>query len=486
MYNQRARRDTVLIGNTSSMTSPSPFPNPDRRSHMSLVGQIGQDIEERIRNGVLRRGERLPSIRRMARQCGVSTITVANTYLRLASAGLLESRGTRGYFVTGPAPETPLLQRSIDSMWLLQHAYEDEAPVIKAGCGWLPSDMLFTSAAQRALTGLSAQKLAGMLEYGNPYGHAGLRHNIRQMLARRDIGCEESSIILTHGASQALELAVRCLSTRGDVIVVEDPGYCNLYPALQALGLQIASIPRLRDGPCTEQLERVVRRYQPRLFITTSILHNPTGTCSTAQNMRDVLRITQQNNVTVIEDDIFLDLAPNGQQTLSQLGSLKTVIHIGSFSKTIGPGLRVGYVACDQDTAQRILRQKMASNLTTASLNEEIVHKIVSSGLYHPRLAHLRESLTRAQAQVCTRLEQVGMQLYFHPAGGMFAWARFREDMDVRALAEHARSCDIMLAPGHLFRPDEQPSQWFRFNVAHADNPRVFVFLENARLKYKK
>ncbi len=481
MYNQPTHRETVLIENASTMTSSSPFLNPDRRNPKPLVGQIGQDIEDRIRSGVLRRGERLPSIRRMARQCGVSTITVANTYLRLATAGLLESRGTRGYFVTGPAPETPMLQRSIDSMWLLQHAYEDEAPVIKAGCGWLPSDMLFTSAAQRALTGLSAQKLASMLEYGNPYGHAGLRHNIRQMLARRDIGCEESSIILTHGASQALELAVRCLSTRGDTILVEDPGYCNLYPALQALGLQIASIPRLRDGPCPEQLERIIRQYQPRLFITTSILHNPTGTCSTAQNMHDVLRIARQNNVTVIEDDIFLDLAPNGQQTLSQLGGLKTVIHIGSFSKTIGPGLRVGYVACDPDTAQRILRQKMASNLTTAPLNEEIVHNIVSSGLYHPHLAHLRESLMRAQARVCARLEQVGMQLYFHPAGGMFAWARFREDMDVRALAERACSYDIMLAPGHLFRPDEQPSQWFRFNVAHADNPRLFAFLKNIK-----
>lgn len=477
MYNPAARCETVLIGTGFSMTSP-PFRNPDRRSHTPLVGQIGQDLEDRIRRGVLRRGERLPSIRRMARQCGVSTITIANTYLRLASTGLVESRGTRGYFVIGPERGTPLLQRSIDSMWLLQHAYEDEAPVIKAGCGWLPSDMLFTSATQRALTGLSPQKLAAMLEYGNPYGHAGLRHNIRQMLARRDIACTEGSIILTHGASQALELAVRCLSTRGDTILVEDPGYCNLYPALQALGLQIASIPRLRDGPCPEQLERMVRRYQPRLFITTSILHNPTGTCSTARNMRDVLRIARKHDVTVIEDDIFLDLAPDGQQTLSQLGGLNAVIHIGSFSKTIGPGLRVGYVACAPDTAQRILRQKMASNLTTAPLNEEIVHNIVSSGLYRPHLANLRESLMRAQARVCSRLEQAGMQLYFHPAGGMFAWARFGTDRDVRALAERACSYDIMLAPGHLFRPDEQPSQWFRFNVAHSDNPRLFDFLE--------
>ncbi|RFD18543.1 PLP-dependent aminotransferase family protein [Komagataeibacter melaceti] len=460
------------------MSAPAPVPT-NRNSATPLVSQIGHDIEARIRSGALRRGARLPSIRRMARECGVSTLTIANTYLRLSGAGLVESRGTRGYFVTGPARSTPMIQRSIDSMWLLQHAYEEEAPVIKAGCGWLPPEMLFTSATRRALAALPAERMAAMLEYGNPYGHAGLRHDIRQMLGQRDIECEESNIILTHGASQALELAVRCLSTRGDMVLVEDPGYCNLYPALQALGLRIASIPRNPDGPCPAQLERMVRRHRPRLFITTSILHNPTGTCSTADNMRAVLKIARQHDLTVIEDDIFLDLAPVGQQTLSQLGGLERVVHIGSFSKTIGPGLRVGYVACAADTAQRILRQKMASNLTTAPLNEEIVHAIVSSGLYRPHLAHLRESLTRAQARVCARLEQAGMQLYFHPAGGMFAWARFGREHDVRALAERACQHDIMLAPGHLFRPGEQPSQWFRFNVAHADDERLFTFIQN-------
>ena len=451
----------------------------DRASPIPLVGQIGEDIAQRIHTGVIRRGERLPSIRRMARACGVSTLTIANTYLRLAAAGLVESRGTRGYFVITPPRTAPLIQRSIDSMWLLQHAYEDEAPIIKAGCGWLPPDMLFASATRRALAAIPEARLTAMLEYGNPYGHAGLRHNIRQMLARRDIACEDSNIIMTHGASQGLELAVRCLSTRGDMILVEDPGYCNLYPALQALGLQIASVPRLPDGPCPHELERMLRQHRPRLFITTSILHNPTGTCSTTRNMRQILRLARQHDLTIIEDDIFLDLAPQGQQTLSQLGGLEQVIHIGSFSKTIGPGLRVGYVACAAPTAQRILRQKMASNLTTAPLNEEIVHTIVSSGLYRPHLANLRENLMRAQTQVCAWLEQAGMRLYFHPLGGMFAWARFGYDMDVRALAERACQHDIMLAPGHLFRPDGQPSQWFRFNVAHADDKRLFAFIKN-------
>ncbi|BAK82801.1 PLP-dependent aminotransferase family protein [Komagataeibacter medellinensis] len=460
------------------MTAHAP-PRPDRDSATPLVGQIGEDLAHRIRSGMLRRGARLPSIRRMARECGVSTLTIANTYLRLAAAGLVESRGTRGYFVCTPPRAAPLIQRSIDSTWLLQYAYEDEAPVIKAGCGWLPSDLLFTSATRRALAGMTPGRLASVLEYGNPYGHAGLRHDISQMLARRDVCCEDGNIIMTHGASQALELAVRCLSTRGDTVLVEDPGYCNLYPALQSLGLRTASIPRLPDGPCPDALARMVRQHQPRLFITTSILHNPTGSCATTRNMHAVLDIATRHDLTVIEDDIFLDLAPEGQQTLSQLGGLERVVHIGSFSKTIAPGLRVGYVACASDTAQRILRQKMASNLTTAPLNEEIVHAIVSSGLYRPHLAHLREHLTRVQARVCTRLGQAGMAVHFQPPGGMFAWARFGQDMDVRALAERACQHDIMLAPGHLFRPGGQPSQWFRFNVAHCEDERLFTFIKS-------
>ena len=443
-----------------------------------LVAQLATRLGTLIRNGDIPAGERIPSIRHMARLCRVSPLTVANAYTRLVEAEVLVAHARGGYFAARTTPPPRPDPGEDDPLWLLQHAYETTAPTIKAGCGWLSEQYRYSLSVRRALERLArSDLLPTFLDYGNPAGFPALRLAIRQLLARRAIPCPEEGIVLTHGASQGLELALRACTKPGDTVLVDDPGYCNLYPLLHMLGLGARGVPRTKEGVDITALEDILAHERATVMVTTSVLHNPTGVCSTAANITALYTLTCQHGLTVIEDNIFLDLAPQTQPCLARMDTEERVVHVGSFSKTITPGLRVGYVRCAPDLARRIMEYKMAVGLTSSSLNEALVCSILQGGFYHSHLADLREGLFKAQKATCAALLKAGLALYTQPSGGMFVWARFPGDKQVRTIMRRAAQADILLAPGSLFCPTGQDTPWFRFNVTQCDSPTLLTFL---------
>lgn len=457
----------------------------DPAASLPLVAQIVDAIRSRVQSGIWLDGMKLPSIRKLATSCAVSPLTVSNAYNRLVAEGFLQARPASGYFVTHElAPpsrqEKPLSHSpSVDSLWLLQRAYEGGERQIQAGCGWLPESFLYGSGVRSALNSLGRRPDMIELGYGNPYGHEGLRDQIALSLARQGIACPRSGIILTHGASQALELAIRCLARPGDTILVEDPGYCNLFPALRALGLVLYGVPRLKDGPCLESLARLVQEKRPKAFIINTRLHNPTGTSCSAPVLHKLLRIAETTNLMLIEDDIFGDLAPETSPTLAYLGQLEQVIRISSFSKTISPGLRVGYVASGPAFARNILKLKMASSLTSTHMSEAIVHHILADGRYRLHLARVREKLAHQQDKALRRFAKTGLVPFCKPEGGMFLWMRFKQEQDVLQLTRDAAQSDFLLAPGDYFSPENARSPWLRFNVTQCERTELFTFLNH-------
>lgn len=457
----------------------------DPDSSTPLVMQIMRSVIAEIDRGRLAEGARLPSVRRLAAQCGVSTLTISNAYNRLVAEGYLDARRASGYFVAARRAERPkasaretVLDASIDSLWLLQRVYEENSPLLKAGCGWLPESLLFTDGVKQGLSAVAKKPNGAVARYGSPLGYAPLRRAIQLQLAQREIDCDPEHIVLTHGASQALDLAMRCLLRHGDVVLVDDPGYCNLYPTLHALGARIVGVERTRQGPDVASLAALAERHRPKLFFTNTSLHNPTGTNCSAATLYQVLRLAEQHDFHIVEDDIFAGFAEEPAPCIASLDQLRRVIHVGSFSKTISPSLRVGYLACEGELAQRILRLKMASGLTSSELTEQIVHSILVEGQFRLHLARLREKLGQAQKSVCDGLTAAGLTLFHRPTGGMFLWARFAAERDVPEIVRQAAARGIMLAPGHLFRPDQSATPWLRFNVTHADDPRLYRFLE--------
>ncbi|MBO1326768.1 PLP-dependent aminotransferase family protein [Acetobacter sp. TBRC 12305] len=458
----------------------------DRTVQTPLVAQIIRQVIASIENNTWPEHARLPSIRRMAAHCAVSTLTVANAYNKLVADGFLEVQAARGYFVATrpvlatPAPVGGNVKPSVDSLWLLQRIYEEQSQTLNAGCGWLPPAYLYTDGIRHAATALARKPDPEIFSYGNPYGHRGLREQIQALLLRDDVPCDLSSIIVTHGASQAIELAARALARPGDTVVVEEPGYCNLFPALAALGLNMVGVPRLQQGPCLESLRKVFEDYQPCFFFINTRIHNPTGTSCSPYVSHHILSLCEQFGVFVIEDDTFGALDDENSPILAQLDRLQRVVHIGSFSKTISPGMRVGYMACPPAIAASVLRLKMASSLTSSSFSETVIHHIMSDGQFRLHQTRLKERLKERRRRISAALEANGFTLYARPRGGMFLWARAPERVDVQSLAEKALERGILLAPGAYFNPGHSPSSYLRFNVAYSGDERLHDFLSTA------
>ena len=459
-----------------------PLLDLDPASAEPLVAQIVQGLSQCILSRRWRPGSRTPSIREFARTHGVSTSTVVEAYDRLVAAGLLAARRGAGFFVTEPArgevrPVPNLAKTAIDGDWLLRNVYEPEAQGIDAGCGWLPESWHDVDAVCKGLRRLAMQP-GGLIGYGPPKGFEPLRQQLARQLAELEIEAAPSQILLTHGASQGLDLLARRLTQPGDTVFVDDPGYSNLLSALRLRGLRLVGVPMTPTGPDVAVLEQLLAQHQPRLYFTNTQLHNPTGASYSASAAFQVLRLAERHQFLVVEDNVSADLVPGRAITLAGADQLRRVVYVGSFSKSIAPGLRVGFVVAEPGLLEELVYFKLVSGMSTPGVNERLVHAIFMEGHVRKHLEHLRDRLAKAQERTCRRLEAAGFTLFFEPGAGMFVWAKPQDGApDSLELSRRALEKGVLLAPGHLFRPDQSPDPWLRFNVVSCDNDRLFALL---------
>jgi len=460
----------------------------DPSSSEPLVAQIVNGLTRCIVSRQWRPGSRAQSIREFARQHGVSTSTVVEAYDRLVAAGLLTARRGAGFFVAeagrADAHRAQIPDRqdeaAINGDWLLRNIFEQREGDIYAGCGWLPEPWHDLEAVSRGLRHLALHP-QGSIRYGQPKGFEPLRQQLTRQLAELEIEAPPAQILLTLGASQGMDLIVRRLTQPGDTVFVDDPGYSNLLSALRLRGLRLVGVPMTPTGPDAAALETLLEQHRPQLYITNTQLHNPTGASYSAASAFKVLRLAERHDFMVVEDNVSADLVPGRAITLAAADQLRRVIYVGSFSKSIAPGLRVGFVAAEPGLLDELVFHKLVSGMSTPTINERLVHAIYLEGHVRKHLEQLRNRLAKAQERTCRRLENARFKLFLEPGAGLFVWARPADpSVDTRALAQQALSRDILLAPGNLFRPDQSQSPWLRFNVAYCDNDRLFAFMEEA------
>lgn len=454
-----------------------------------LVVQIVEGFRTAIQNGGLRPGAKAPSIRQFAHAHGVSTYTVVDAYDRLVALGYFVSRPHSGFFVrqrealarlsAGSAP-AEAANYNFDSMWYLRRVFEARALRMKPGCGWLPGDWLFEEGMRRSLRTLAAENV-DLGGYGEPKGFMSLRQLVRDLLAEQEIAVSADQVLLTQGSSQAMDLVARRLVRPGDPVLVDDPGYPNLLFSLRFLGARLIGVPRTPAGYDLAALEALVKEHQPKVFFTQPRLQSPTGSVASLAHLHRVVQLAEQHRFTVVENDIYADLDPEPRPSLASLDQLQRVVYISSFSKTISPNIRVGYMAAPPDLLEDFAQLKMISGLTSSEFSERLAYGALVDGRWRKHLRGLRERLAQAHQRVGQALESLGFDLFCEPKAGMFLWARHPDIQNATELAYQAAEQDILLGPGHLFDPDLQPSPWFRFNVAFTDDPRVLSFLGDHR-----
>ena len=456
-----------------------------------LVEQIVQHLTERIISREWRPGSRAQSIREFARVHGISTSTVVEAYDRLVAAGLLTAKRGSGFYVEDKGRSNPLRhpgqdlinQIPIESDWLLRNIYEHQEKGINAGCGWLPENWHDLDAVGKGLRQLALHP-QGIIPYGPPKGFEPLRQLLTRQLAELEIDAPPGQILLTQGASQSLDLILRRLTQPGDVIFVDDPGYSNLLSALRLRGLRLVGVPMTPTGPNVAALETLLAQHQPQVYITNTQLHNPTGASYGAAAAFQVLRLAERHDFTVVEDNVAADLVPGKVITLAAADQLQRVVYVGSFSKSIAPGLRLGFLAAAPGLLEELVYHKLVSGMSSPVISERLVHSILMEGHARKHLEQLRSRLAKAQERTCRRLEHSQFKLFFEPGAGMFVWARPIDDsVDTLTLSRLAAAQEVLLAPGSLFRPDQAPSPWLRFNVAYCDNDRLFNVMQKCMEK---
>jgi DNA-binding transcriptional MocR family regulator len=454
--------------------------NPE--SHTPLVSQIVDGYRRLIGDQTLKPGAKLPSIRAFAASHGVSVFTVVEAYDRLVAQGWVVSRATAGFFVKRRAGDSPPGREStaqdlrFDARWYLKQIFENRNLPLKAGCGWMPNDWLFEEGVRRSLRQLAGDggELGG---YGLPHGHMALRILIAESLAEHQISVTSDNVLLTQGSSQALDLAARRSVKPGDVVLVDDPGYPNLMFMLRFLGARLVGVPRTPTGYDLPALEALIAEHKPRVFFTQPRLQSPTNSVAPLAQLFRVLQLAEANDMQLVENDICADLDPEARPSLASLDQLQRVVHVGSFSKTISPNVRVGYVVASPEVLDELAQLKMVSGLTSSDLTERIVFGALTEGRWRKHLKSLRDRLAHSHAVVSQRLLDLGFELFNEPKAGMYLWARHPDLTDGAELSRLAAPEGIMLGPGQLFLVEQRPTGWLRFNVAFSDDPRLTDFL---------
>ena len=246
---------------------------------------------------------------------------------------------------------------------------------------WLDAPMLQAALRRVLASGREDELGAAALHYGEPAGDPRLREALAQRLADVGVRAAPRQIMTTLGATQALDLVSRALLAPGDAVLVDEPGWSVEYARLTLLGMRLLPVPRGPDGPDLAVMEALAREHRPRLYVTVSVLHNPTGGMLSLASAHQLLQLAQAHDFHVIEDDTYAHLAPAHAPRLAALDGLRRCFHISGFSKILAPGWRVGFVAAPPDWIERLIDVKMLASLTTPALLEQAVAVCLEQGL---------------------------------------------------------------------------------------------------------
>lgn len=444
-------------------------------------------IRSKIANRALGSGDRLPSVRQFAGIMGVSPSTVVEAYDRLEAEGVIRARRGSGFYVTGAslpplalAEIGPPRERNVDPFWVSRQSLDADASALKPGCGWLPATWMPNAALRRGLRTVGRADSSVLTDYGSTRGSLALRRLLLARFADEGLAAVPEQILLTGSGTQAIDLICRLMLRPGDSVLVDDPCYFNFQALLRAHQVRILSVPFTPTGPDITAFEQALNE-NPRLYITNSALHNPTGGTLSAQTAHRVLSAAAARGVTIVEDDIFADFEPSSSPRLAVLDGLERVIRIGSFSKTLSASVRCGYIAARADWIEELVDLQVATSFGGASpMATELIAGVLAGGSYRKHMDEVRQRLSRARKEAIQRLAALGIVPWIKPRGGFFLWCSLPEGHDSGVIAQRCMKENVVLAPGNVFSVSQSAASFLRFNVAQLGDKRIFSVLREA------
>ncbi|MDF5712480.1 MAG: PLP-dependent aminotransferase family protein [Rhizonema sp. NSF051] len=454
----------------------------DRQSSKPIYLQIYDRINRLIKSGALQPGDHLPSIRSLAESLQVNKLTIIEAYNILTAEDAISARQGSGYFInTQPLKNTNLKQTFAPAqdviirepgsnsffdmhMAAVQAQTQPEMINLSYGVPRPPKDIM--QIAKRALKQADA-----LHNYDLPQGQLTLRRQIAQMLVHLGLDVSTEDLIVTNGSEQALSLAMYHFVKPGDWVIVEAPTYFGAIAILENLGAKIIGIPMTAEGMNLELLEQYLKSHRPKLIYTISTLHNPTGLTTSPEHRQKLLTLAQEYECSILEDNAYEGL--NFEPVPSPIKAIdkhNIVTYVGTFSKTLMPGLRVGYMVVTGKHYQPILERKLFHDVHVSSVSQAIVSEYLASGHYRRRLNQLRSENIQSRNFTVQAMEHYfpASAKWTIPKGGLFLWVQLPANVPIQAISQEALSYNILIFGGSGFFPDKQGYPAMRLTFANS------------------
>jgi DNA-binding transcriptional MocR family regulator len=454
-----------------------------------LAGFVAALVEK----GILRPGSRAPSLRRLSRDRRTSLSTALKAYQLLEDRGILEGRPRSGYYVArrpGGALETPSASRppatptnvAISATVLSLVEYASDPRLVPLGCAVPSPELLAAGQLDRFLARAARVKGTDYNVYSAPRGDAALRHEICRRALRWGQGWSPEDVVVTCGCTEALTLALKAVARPGDTIAIESPTYFGLLHVLEALGLKALELPT--DAGAGVELAALTHALDHKSIaacLLASSFNNPLGCTMPDARKLELLQVLTQHGVPLIEDDVYGDIYFGGERPkpFVALDPAADTIYCSSFSKTIAPGYRIGWLVAGRHM-QAILQQKLASTLATPTLTQAALADLLSCGGYDRHLRRIRRVFAENIDRMTRAIERsfpAGTRVS-RPAGGFVLWVELPKPANTRVLFEEAVKHGICFAPGDVFSASDRYRHCLRLSCGFGWDRRIEAGLE--------
>lgn len=442
---------------------------------------LARQISGLIQQGTYRAGERIPSVRQMSKQQGVSISSVMQAYLLLENDGLIEARPQSGYYVrasrVAKLPEPEISAPSLDPSHVNLHdlvmmIMNDSANpnLAQLGAAMPNLELLPTERINRIMSRLARRAGKGTHHYQLPPGIEELRIQIAQRAVRSGCQLSPNDIVITSGGTEAIGLCLHAVCRPGDIVAIESPMYFGTLQIIEVHGLRALEIPtNPRDGIDLGALQFAIEHNPIKAVLTISNFSNPLGSCIPDEKKKELVELLARYDIPLIDNDVsgeiyFTDKRPLVTKAFDQKG---LVMLCSSFSKDISPSLRVGWVAPGKYKSA-IEWLKFTVSAATATLPQLAIAEFLESGGYDHHLRRLRREYASNVAQLydaVTHTFPPGTRIT-RPSGGYVLWVQLPEAVDSLELYSLALQGGITLTPGYLFSPTNQFSNFIRLNAA--------------------
>lgn len=470
----------------------------DRSSLVPLYQQIIDEIIMLIDQGAIETNQTLPSTRRLAKKIGVNRSTVITAYEELQALGYLRSRPgsynrvqerrreveynpQRKSIISWKNVSAPAARRIYETYLHFSPEGKVQKPAEKPTINMSELDLdhrLYpTDEFRRCVNHVLLEKGSESLQYGDYKGYPPLRQFIARRLRLHRISVSENEILITNGAQQAIDLIIRMFNDSKKKVATESPTYANVLPLLQFNGMKIIEIPMKPDGMDLDHLEKVLMKEKISFVYTIPNFQNPTGITTSHQHRERFLNICLSHRIPLVEDGFEEDMKYFGKVPLpiKSIDEKNIVIYLGTFSKALFPGLRIGWITADKECIERLTSIKRFSDISSSKLVQIVLYEFLKRGYYDLQLKRLHR-VFRKRMQIALKTMEAEFPetvSWTQPTGGYTIWVKIPWRLKEEELHEFTSSQGVVISPGNYYFPQKKASEYFRISIAKINEEEI-------------